>query len=128
MRKLEHILCIDDERDILEIVRLCLETVGNYKVTTCNGGKAGIAQAQDVRPDLIMIDVMMPDLDGPSTFRKMQEHEVLKDIPVIFMTARVQKAEVDEYLQLGAVAVIAKPFDPMSLSDEIEKIWRSLHG
>ena len=128
MRKLEHILCIDDERDILEIVRLCLETVGNYKVTTCYGGKAGIAQALEVHPDLIMIDVMMPDLDGPSTFRKMQDHEDLKNIPVIFMTARVQKTEVDEYLQLGAVAVIAKPFDPMSLSDEIEKIWRSLHG
>ena len=88
---LHHILCIDDEPDILEIARLCLETVGNYKVVTCKGGKEGIAQAMQSPPDLILIDVMMPDMDGPTTFRKIKEISTLEKIPIIFMTARVQK-------------------------------------
>ena len=125
---LRHILCIDDEPDILEIARLCLETVGDYQVTTCVGGRDGIAQAIQSPPDLILIDVMMPDMDGPTTFRKIKDIATLEKIPVIFMTARVQKSEIDGYLKIGAAAVIAKPFDPMKLSQDIRAIWSSLRG
>lgn len=120
---LKTILCIDDEESILEVTKLCLETVGQYTVTACSNGEEGIAKAKEIKPDLIMIDVMMPGIDGPSTLNRLKSMSETTNIPVIFMTARVQGNEIEEYKGMGAIGVIAKPFDPMTLSEEVERMW-----
>jgi two-component system, OmpR family, response regulator len=116
-------MCVDDESDILEVVRLCLEMVGGLEVICCHGGPDAIGQIPAVRPDLILLDVMMPVMDGPATLRQLQKSPVGKNIPVVFMTARVRNTEAEEYIRLGASAVVAKPFDPSTLSSDIERIW-----
>lgn len=121
--ELEHVLCIDDEADILEVAGMCLETVGGLAVTRCNGGAEGIEKAREVAPDLILLDVMMPGMDDPTTLEKMRADAALEHIPVIFMTARVQPGEVAEYIARGAIAVIEKPFDPMTLAEQVRKAW-----
>lgn len=121
--ELTHVLYADDEEDILSVATLSLEMVGGLRVTTCGGGAAAIAEARRRRPDLIMLDVMMPGMDGPTAMSHIRADPALADIPVVLLTARVRGAEVDEYLALGADGVIPKPFDPMTLADEIRRIW-----
>ncbi|HUJ13138.1 MAG TPA: response regulator [Thermoanaerobaculia bacterium] len=116
------ILIIDDENDIREVASLALETGGDFDVLTAAGGVAGLVEASARRPDLILLDVMMPELDGPSTFRRLQELEETRPIPVIFLTAKVQPSERRKLAELGALGIIAKPFDPMRLADEIAAI------
>lgn len=121
--KLSHILCIDDEPDILQVATMCLEMVGGFKVTPCNGSAEGVQKAKEVKPDLILLDVMMPEMDGPQTLKKLRENVDLNHVPIIFMTASVQPEEVSRYLALGAVDVIKKPFDPMALHTQVLHIW-----
>lgn len=125
-KMLNHILCIDDEDDILMVATLCLEEVGGFQVTGCQNGLDGVEKAISLKPDLILIDVMMPNMDGPATLKKIRSHQELDHIPVVFMTARVQPAEIQEYINLGAADVVAKPFNPMTLSTEIQDIWDRL--
>ena len=125
---LRRILCVDDERDILDVAQMCLEVVGGYNVTCCEGGQAALRQAAADPPDLILLDVMMPNMNGPETLKALRKSQALKAIPVVFMTARVQTNEVKSYLKLGAVAVIPKPFDPMALAGEVQKAWEVAHG
>lgn len=122
--ELTHVVYADDEEDILSVATLSLEMVGGLSVTTCPGGREAIAEVRRRRPDLIMLDVMMPGMDGPTTLSQIRADPELADIPVILLTARVRGAEVDEYLALGADGVISKPFDPMTLADEVRRIWR----
>lgn len=114
-----HLLLIDDEDDIREVAGLSLEMTQGWTVTTANGGAAGIALAGNCAPDAILLDVMMPDLDGPGTLRTLQSQETNRSIPVIFLTAKVQAADRDSFLQLGVRGIIAKPFDPMTLGEQI---------
>lgn len=125
---LQKILCIDDEEDILEVLKLALEAVGGFEVHTCNISTQAAKQAETLKPDLIMLDVMMPEMDGPTTLKQLQANDNINKIPVLFMTARVQQSEIDEYLALGVAGVIAKPFDPMTLSGQITKLWENHHG
>lgn len=125
-KPLKRIICIDDEDDILQVASMCLETIGGYEVTVCHNGEQGVKKALEIIPDLIMIDVMMPGLDGPATLEKIRMHDMLDGIPIVFMTARVQPGEVEEYLQLGAASVVAKPFDPMTLAKEVQAIWKRI--
>lgn len=127
-RTLQHILCIDDEADILEVARMCLETVGGYRVSTCSSGAEAVAKIDAIAPDLIMIDVMMPQMDGPATLLELRKNPALADTPIVFMTARIQPSEITEYLVLGANAVLPKPFDPMALSSQIQEIWQKHAG
>ncbi len=124
---LRRILCIDDEPDVLMVARMCLETVGGFAVEAVSGGKAGIKAALNQKPDLILVDVMMPGMDGPSTLKSMREEKSLADVPVVFMSARVRADEIAGYLAMGANGVIPKPFDPMSLSNEVMAFWRKFH-
>jgi len=121
--KLKKILCVDDDPDILTIAKLALEQLGGYSLATCSTGRDGVREAGAWRPDLIIMDVMMPELDGPATLRMLQSDQLAFDIPVVFMTARVARSEVEEYKALGAVDVIAKPFDPIALSSQVRSIW-----
>ena len=118
----KHILIIDDEDDIREVAALALETAGDFDVATADGGRAGIAAARSRRPDLILLDVMMPELDGPSTLQELQQSDATRSIPVIFLTAKVQSADRRRLSDLGALGILSKPFDPMRLAADIASI------
>lgn len=124
MSELKRILYVEDEPDIQAVAKLALEAVGGFDLQVCSSGEEALACAISYAPDLFLLDVMMPGLDGPDTFRALQKIPELADVPAIFMTAKVQPNEVAEYKTLGALDVIAKPFDPMTLSDQIRKIWQ----
>ena len=126
--ELKHILCIDDEEDILEVASMCLEAVGGLKVSRATSGNDGISVARQEKPDVILLDVMMPLMDGPTTLKKIMQDDSLKKIPVIFMTARAQPEEVKKYLSYGAIDVIEKPFDPMLLAQQVQQVWSRHHG
>lgn len=112
----KRILVIDDEDDIREVAQLCLEMVGNWEVLTASSGSEGIAKAKASQPDAILLDVMMPDMDGIATFQKLQANTATHHIPVIFLTAKVQSADRRRFAELGVTAMIAKPFDPLNLA------------
>ena len=120
---LERILLVDDEADIRQIVRLALESLGGFKVHECNSGLAAPRAVEEFSPQLILMDVMMPGQDGPATLTALRENRALPRIPVIFMTAKVQPQEVGALRNLGALDVIAKPFDPMTLAQTVRRIW-----
>jgi CheY-like chemotaxis protein len=117
-----HVLIIDDEEDIREIVQLTLEAVGGWEVITAESGNEGLIQAQIQQPDAIILDMMMPDMDGFSTLANLQANPSTSDIPVIFITAKVETVDRNRYAELGAVAIISKPFDPMTLTAQIARI------
>lgn len=124
--KVPHILCVDDEHDILSVAKLSLETVGGYKVTTCSSGPEAVERIKEISPDLILLDVMMPHMGGPETLQELRAITEAAITPIVFMTARVQPKEVEEYLQMGAAAVVHKPFDPMQLANQIGEILERL--
>ena len=123
MKQLERILYAEDEADIQEVAVLALETVGGFNMKVCNTGKEALDAVTEYKPDLLLFDVMMPGMDGPSAFQEIRKIPGFESIPVVFMTAKVQPEEINNYKKLGAIDVIPKPFDPMSLSDTIRDIW-----
>jgi len=126
-RELKRITYVEDEPDIREVTQIALQTLGGFALNICENGSEAIKKSPGFDPDLILLDVMMPGMDGIETFRRLREHPGLHDTPVIFMTAKAQPHEVKEYLSLGAAGVVNKPFDPMTLSDVIRDIWARIH-
>lgn len=116
----KQILIIDDENDIQEVARLSLQLTENWIVMSASGGAAGTLLALSAGPDAILLDVMMPDMDGPSTLRVLQQQAVT--IPVIFLTAKVQPADRQKFMQLGVRGIISKPFDPLTLGQQIREM------
>ena len=121
----KHILLVDDEADIREVARISLEAVGGWRVSSASSGAEGIAQAIVGRPDAILLDVMMPGIDGPATFKRLQADPQTRDIPVILLTAKVQSADRDRFEKLGVRGMLTKPFDPMKLADEVAALLRT---
>ena len=117
-----RILYVDDEADIREVAQMSLELDPAFEVRTCASGAEGIAEASAWRPDLILLDVMMPGMDGPTTFTRLQEQSETAAIPVVFITARTQAQDVARFHALGARGVIAKPFDPMTLTAQVRDL------
>lgn len=115
----KRILVIDNEQYIQEITQICLETVAGWKVTIAGSGREGLAKAEREQPDAILLDVMMPDMDGPTTFQKFQANSATQHIPVILLTAKTQVADQRRYADLGMPRMIAKPFDPLQLARQI---------
>jgi CheY-like chemotaxis protein len=115
----KRILVIDDEDDIREVAQLCLETVGNWEVLTACSGSEGLAKAEAEQPDAILLDVMMPEMDGLATFQKLQANSVTAHIPVILLTAKVQSTDRQRFAELGLTAMIAKPFNPLNLASQV---------
>ena len=113
------VLVIDDEPDIRRIARLGLTKVGKMDVVEASNGTEGLARAKAERPDAILLDVMMPGLDGPSTLARLREDPDTAAVPVVFLTAKAIAAEVDRLRALGAAGVLTKPFDPMTLAREL---------
>ena len=114
-----RVLHIDDESDVREVVEMSLNLDPEFAVRGCASGKDGLAAAAEWRPDLILLDVMMPDMDGPTTLEHLRENPQTANIPLVFMTARVQTHELAHFNSLGAVGVISKPFDPMTLAASV---------
>lgn len=125
--RLRTIVYVDDEPDIREVVQLSLELTEGLKVHTCESGEQALLIVPQLRPDLVLLDVMMPVMDGPATLQRLRGMG-LSELPVIFMTAKAMPQEVARFLELGAVAVIAKPFDPMQLGNQVLAIWEALPG
>ena len=120
---LERILYVEDDPDIQSIAKLALEDLGGFTVEVCLSGREALKLAPEFSPQLMILDVMMPGMDGPTTLAELRKLPTLENVPAIFMTAKVQKQEVADYKALGAVDVIAKPFDPMTLADDIFAVW-----
>jgi two-component system alkaline phosphatase synthesis response regulator PhoP len=118
----KHILLVDDEDDIREVAALSLETVGGWRVSSASTGGSGVAMALAERPDAILLDVMMPGLDGPATVARLREDPLTRDIPVILLTAKAQGADRRRFDALGVAGTLTKPFDPMRLTDQIAAI------
>jgi len=116
------ILIIDDEEDIREVAALSLETVAGWDVLVAGSGAAGIAKARENHPDAILLDVMMPGMDGPTTFRELRAIPETSGIPVILLTAKVQAADQKRFSDLGVASVMFKPFDPLILARDIAEV------
>ncbi len=118
-----RILYVEDESDIRAIAQMALEAIGGFSVIACASGREAQAAAATAQADLLLLDVMMPGMDGLGTLKALREIPATANTPVIFMTAKVQAAEVALYKGLGALEVVSKPFDPMQLSAQISRIW-----
>jgi CheY-like chemotaxis protein len=124
--ELKTVLYVDDEPDIREVVQMSLSLVERLDVHTCESGEAALRLLPQLRPDLVLLDVMMPGMDGPSTLQKLRTTPGFAAMPVIFMTAKAMPQEVARFRELGAAAVIAKPFDPIQLGNQVIAIWEGL--
>jgi CheY-like chemotaxis protein len=111
-----RVLHIDDEPDIREIVAMSFGLDPDAEIRSCDSGESGLAAAGEDAPDLILLDVMMPVMDGPTTLARLRDNPKTAGIPIVFMTARAQTAEISQFKSMGAVGVIAKPFDPITLA------------
>ena len=118
----KRILIVDDDDDIREATQICLEVVGDWDVLTASSGLEGLNSAIAQQPDLILLDVMMPDMDGLETFVKLQENSTTRSIPVILLTAKAQPGELRQFTRLQVSDVITKPYDPFELSDRIAEV------
>jgi CheY-like chemotaxis protein len=115
----KQILVVDNEQYIQEVAKICLETVAGWKVETASSGQEGIMKAETYQPDAILLDVMMPEMDGITTFEKLQENPLTKAIPVILLTAKIQASDHRRYVQMGMISAIAKPFNPLELAADV---------
>lgn len=118
----KQVLVIDDEDGVREIIKLCLEAVAGWEVLTANSGLAGLVLAEVEKPDAILLDVMMPEIDGSTTFEALQTNPTTEDIPVIFLTAKARVSDQRQFTSLGIAGVITKPFNPEELVGQIQGI------
>jgi CheY-like chemotaxis protein len=125
-RPLERICYVEDDEDIQRIVRMSLERVGKMRVQIVTDPTLAIAAMKAFKPDLVMLDWMMPGMDGPALFREMKNHAELAGVPVVFITAKAGPRDLDELKSLGAAGTISKPFSPKDLPDQLRAIWRKL--
>ena len=126
MAELKKILYVEDEPDIQMIARVALESVGGFELLICGSGAEAIEKAAEFSPDLLLLDVMMPGMDGPTTLAELRKMPQLTETPVMFMTAKVQPQEVELLKSLNVVDVIAKPFDPMGLANHIRLSYEKI--
>lgn len=120
---LKRILYAEDEPLIQTVAKLALEKVGGFEVLICSSGAEAVEKAAGFAPDLVLLDVVMPGMDGPATLAQLKRDPATAAIPIIFLTANAQPAEVTQYKALGAMDVIAKPFNPMTLASQIRQVW-----
>lgn len=127
-KELKNILYAEDENDIRAIAQVALEDIGAFHLRFCADGYEVLEVLKQYTPDLILLDVMMPGMDGPTTLRELRKIESCVDIPAMFMTAKVQTNEIEEYKALGVIDVVSKPFDPMTLAETIKNSWLKHYG
>ncbi|HWA93652.1 MAG TPA: response regulator [Terracidiphilus sp.] len=117
-----RILIIDDESDIREVAALSLETLAGWEVMVASSGAQGLARAATYQPDAILLDVMMPGMDGPTTFKELRKNPTTAHIPVLLLTAKVQASDQHLFANLEVAAVLTKPFDPLTLSNQVANV------
>lgn len=127
MTELQRIMHVEDDVSIQQVAKIALEAVGGFTVHTCSSGQQALTDYPVFAPQLVLLDVMMPGMDGPTTLQQLRQQYDLSRIPAVFMTAKVQSNEVESYKALGAADVVVKPFDPMTLSNQIRQIWLDFH-
>lgn len=127
MRELTRVVHVDDDESIRAIVKIALERVGKFELLSCASGAEALDNVPGFAPDMVLLDVMMPNMDGPATLLQLQKTMDLEGVAVIFMTAKVQPAERERYMYLGACDVIIKPFDAMQLSHQLRNFWVQFH-
>ena len=127
MPELKKILYVEDQRDIQLIAKVALTSISDYELMLCSSGEEALANMAEFAPDLLLLDVMMPGMDGPAILKEIKRSDDLKNIPVIFITAKVLPNEIDDLMSMGVLGVIAKPFDPVSLGENIQQIWNEYH-
>lgn len=123
MEPLKRILYVEDDPDIAMIAIMTLESIGGFEVLHCSDGLDALSKGPSFSPQLILLDVMIPKMDGPTLLAELKKVNEMQDLPVIFMTAKAQVHEQQAYLNMGAIGVIVKPFDPMKLSNTIIELW-----
>jgi CheY-like chemotaxis protein len=116
------ILLIDDEPNLAEVISICLSSFKGWNVKVANSGKIGLSIVQTVQPDAILLDVMMPEMDGLAVYQALQKNPATQNIPVIFLTAKVQASDLKKFAELGVVGTIAKPFEPLVIADQITQL------
>ncbi|WP_414565337.1 MULTISPECIES: response regulator [unclassified Anabaena] len=119
---IQQILVIDDEDDIRQLIQTCLEIMGGWNVLTATSGNQGLLLAQSSQPDAILLDLMMPDMDGWTTFKKLQANQITKHIPVIFLTAKGRTSDQHLFTQTGVRGIISKPFNPQKLAAQVAAV------
>jgi two-component system, OmpR family, response regulator len=124
---LQRILLVEDDPDIRVVAALALSKIGGFEVQAAGSAPEALRDAPVFAPDLILLDVMMPGMDGPSTLAALRGLPAVARTPVIFMTAKIQPHEMAHYRKLGSAGVIAKPFDPMTLAQRVRDLWREYH-
>ena len=122
-RELANVLVVEDNADIRTIVKMALEKVGGLSVKACSSGAEALTTIAQFSPQLVLLDVMMPDMDGPTVLKRMRELPEAADIAVLFLTAKTTTQEIQMLQGLGALDVIAKPFDPITLHQTVRRIW-----
>jgi two-component system OmpR family response regulator len=125
-RPLQRICYVEDDEDIQRIVRMSLERVGKMTVDVVSDSMTAMARIASFKPDLVMLDWMMPGMDGPTLFRKMKQDPEAAKLPVVFITAKATQRDTDELMELGAAGMISKPFSPKDLPDQLRAIWAKL--
>jgi CheY-like chemotaxis protein len=120
----KRVLIVDDEDDIREVAQISLEMVAGWTVLTASSGSSGLEIAGSQQPDAILLDVMMPGMDGPATFQNLQADPAIRHIPVILMTAKLQPSDRRRFAELGVAGVVAKPFDPLKLAEQVTETLR----
>ncbi len=125
-RPLAKVCYVEDDEDIQRIVRLSLERVGKLTVELVSDPMVAIDAMKRFGPDLVLLDWMMPGMDGPTLFKKMKEHAETRELPVVFITAKASQAELDDLIRMGAAGTISKPFSPKDLPDQLRGIWGKL--
>lgn len=123
MPALSRIMYVDDDPDLRAIAEISLRDLGGFTVELCGSGEEALQKAESFRPQIVLLDVMMPGMDGIETFKRLQDMLPTADIPVVFVSAKVQSHEVHAYLALGAAGVIPKPFDPLLLGEQAQRLW-----
>ena len=128
MKSLNRILHVEDDPDICEIARMSLETVGGFGLLQCSSGEEALRLAEDFAPDMILMDVMMPDMDGRETVERLRKKAPLGDTPVVFVTAKAANADVEALKADFGARVVVKPFDPIALPDELRRLWEDFNA
>jgi two-component system, OmpR family, response regulator len=121
--QLRKVMLVEDEDDIRTVAQMALEDIGGFQALCCSSGKQALEEAPKFQPEIILLDVMMPGMDGMTTLKELRKLPDVNKIPIIFLTAKVQSSEIAHYIEIGAIGVINKPFDPMTLASTLQELW-----
>jgi len=126
MEAFKRVMCVEDDPDIQMILEFSLHRLGGYELCLCSSGQEALDKVAEFRPQLVLLDVMMPEMSGPQTLVRFRAMNVMRTVPVVFLTAKAMRDEVEALLEHGATGIIVKPFDPVALPQDIRIYWQ--HG